>query len=175
MINRETWKKVRLGDICTIKTGKKPAKAAVDGGKYPFFTANTSKNVFTDEYSYDTEALLIAKDGEYAGHTRYCKGKFEVSNHSFVLTEFKDNINVMYIYQFTKHNSEMLHSIATGAAIPGISMQALKDVLILLPSLDEQLKIANTLSTLDSLIEVKGGGGAEHYEYESSVNVGHLL
>lgn len=149
---REEWKTVKLGNICTIKTGKKPAGAAVENGEYPFFTANTSKNVYIDTYSYDTEAILVAKDGEYAGHTRYCNGKFDVSNHSFVLTDFK-GIDVMYLYQFTRHSSEMMHSIATGAAIPGISMSALKDVNVLLPPLAEQKKIAKLLSEYDALIE----------------------
>lgn len=56
----------------------------------------------TDTYSYDTEAVLMSKDGEYAGFVRYYNGKFNVSNQSFVLTDFK-GVDVKYIKYYLQN------------------------------------------------------------------------
>ena len=145
------WVTSKLGDLCTIKTGKLAAKAAVENGNYPFFTANTSKNCMTDTYSYDTEAVLMSKDGEYAGFVRYYNGKFNVSNHSFVLTDFK-GVDVKYIKYYLQNIYKQIRLIASGGAIPGISMTAIQSLNVAYPQdIEEQKKIANILSDLDEL------------------------
>lgn len=145
------WVTSKLGDLCTIKTGKLAAKAAVENGNYPFFTANTSKNCMTDTYSYDTEAVLMSKDGEYAGFVRYYNGKFNVSNQSFVLTDFK-GVDVKYIKYYLQNIYKQIRLIASGGAIPGISMTAIQSLNVAYPQdIEEQKKIANILSDLDEL------------------------
>ncbi|MCE2695731.1 MAG: hypothetical protein LW645_15935 [Verrucomicrobiaceae bacterium] len=48
-----------LGDLVNIKTGKLDANAAVEGGKFPFFTC--SRDIFAiDTYTFDCEAILLA-------------------------------------------------------------------------------------------------------------------
>ena len=54
---------VRLGDYVNIKTGKLDANAATNDGLYPFFTC--SKEISRiDKYSYDTECVLVAGNGD---------------------------------------------------------------------------------------------------------------
>ena len=55
----EHAEKAMLGDLVNIKTGKLDANAAVEGGKFPFFTC--SKDIFAiDTYAFDCEAILLA-------------------------------------------------------------------------------------------------------------------
>lgn len=105
----------------------------------------------TDTYSYDTEAVLMSKDGEYAGFVRYYNGKFNVSNHSFVLTDFK-GVDVKYIKYYLQNIYKQIRLIASGGAIPGISMTAIQSLNVAYPQdIEEQKKIANILSDLDEL------------------------
>lgn len=82
-----TWQTKRLGDLCDIKTGKKDVNEGNPDGKYPFFTC-AREHTYSDEYSFDTEALLVAGNGD-VGHVSYYKGKFEAYQRTYVLSGFK--------------------------------------------------------------------------------------
>ena len=83
---KNNWKKIKLGEICKIKTGKLDVNAMVDGGEYPFFTC--AKTVYTiDSYSFDCEALLIAGNGDI-GDIKYYNGKFDAYQRTYVLFDF---------------------------------------------------------------------------------------
>ena len=73
------WKVQNLGELCCIKTGKKDVNQGNPNGAYPFFTC-ASKHTFSDTFSFDTEALLIAGNGD-VGNVSYFKGKFEAYQH----------------------------------------------------------------------------------------------
>ena len=147
------WVTVKLGDIFKIRTGKLPAKAAVDNGGYPFFTASSNKDFTTDTYAFDGEHILVAKDGEYAGFTRYFNGKFNASNHCYVLDNIS-NIDTMYVYHYMKCIADRINDLAHGGAIPGLNTGAISSIEILAPStINEQQRIASVLSTFNSLVE----------------------
>ena len=82
-----TWTKQKLEDYVTFKTGKLNSNAAVENGKYPFFTC-AREHTFSDSYSFDTEAILIAGNGD-VGAVNYYKGKFEAYQRTYVLSNFK--------------------------------------------------------------------------------------
>lgn len=93
----------------------------------------------------------MSKDGEYARFVRYYNGKFNVSNHSFVLIDFK-GIDVKYVKYYLQNMYKQIRLIASGGAIPGISMTAVSSFEINYPeSVEEQKKIAQILSDLDEL------------------------
>jgi hypothetical protein len=56
------WTVQPLGKICRIRTGKKDVNEGNPTGRYPFFTC--SKDIhYSDGYSFDTEAILVAGNG----------------------------------------------------------------------------------------------------------------
>ena len=57
--NLKNFEEYKLGDLCNITTGKLDANAMVENGKYRFYTC-AKEYSFIDEYSFDTEALLIS-------------------------------------------------------------------------------------------------------------------
>ena len=70
------WKKVKLGDCTTIKTGKLDSNAAVDNGLYPFFTCDPN-TLRINEWAYDTESILLAGNNASGNYTaKYYNGKF---------------------------------------------------------------------------------------------------
>ena len=62
-----------LNTLCKIQTGKRDANHGNPLGKYHFFTCSRDIS-FIDNYSFDTEALLVAGNGE-VGAVKYFKGK----------------------------------------------------------------------------------------------------
>ena len=76
------WEMERLGDVCHITTGKKDVNEGNPSGRYPFFTCART-NTFSDSYSFEGEAILIAGNGE-VGNLNYCNGRFEAYQRTYV-------------------------------------------------------------------------------------------
>ena len=141
-----TWKKVRLAEIIKIKTGKKDVNEGNPKGKYPFFTC-AKENTFSDEFSFDCEAILIAGNG-VVGQTSYYKGKFEAYQRTYVLTGFK-NIYPKYLLLILENNLiQNLSSKVLGNTIPYIKKSMLENFELVLPSLIEQKKILKKMNSL---------------------------
>ena len=147
---RGEWKKKTLSNICQIKTGKKDVNEGCENGKYPFFTC-AKQHTFSENYSYDCEAILIAGNGE-VGKTHYYNGKFEAYQRTYILSDFT-NISVFFLLHFIEFflpldiSKEKQHG-----AMPYIKLGTLKDFSVLTPPLPEQQAIAAVLSTADEEI-----------------------
>lgn len=151
MKKNRKWESIPLGKICLIRTGKKDANEGNPMGEFPFFTCSKI-NTFSDTYSFDTEAILIAGNGEVGNLHKY-KGKFEAYQRTYVLDGFSLNINYIYQYVSAFLKNELKKSYI-GSTIPFIKLSDLKNFLICYPVLtDEQAKIAEILETLDLAIE----------------------
>ncbi len=147
------WKERSLGDISNITTGKLDANAMKVNGQYRFYTC--AKNYFQiDKYAFDTEALLISGNGANVGYIHYYKGKFNAYQRTYVLDNFTSNI--IYIKYFLEtFLSFRIDKQKNEGNTPYIVLSALKDMIIKLPSIPEQQKIAFFLSSLDDQIQLK--------------------
>src|SRR3990167_10354979 len=100
---KTNWQTKKLGDLCDIRTGKKDVNQGNPDGQYPFFTC-AREHTFSDVYSFDTEALLIAGNGD-VGHVGYYNGKFEAYQRTYVLSGFRGVLPrylFMYLSGFLK-------------------------------------------------------------------------
>jgi type I restriction enzyme S subunit len=145
------WEEKKLGDLAKITTGKLDANAMVQDGKYRFYTC--AKDYFRiDKYAFDTEALLISGNGANVGYIHYYKGKFNAYQRTYVLDRIKENIIYLKFY-LDNFLYERIHTEKKEGNTPYIVMSTLSEMEILLPSLPEQQKIANFLSSIDAKIE----------------------
>ncbi len=143
----QAWQRVRLGDICEITTGSLDANEMVHYGKYRFYTC-AKEYYFIDKYAFDTEAILISGNGAYIGYVHYYKGKFNAYQRTYVLDNFSEHI-IFVKYFLTMFLQSHIQTNRNEGNTPYIVIATLKDFEILLPPLDEQIAIANILSTLD--------------------------
>lgn len=146
------WKKVKLGELCKIKTGKLDANAMVDNGKYPFFTC-AKQNYFINDYAFDTEAILISGNGANVGYVHYYKGKFNAYQRTYVLDNFTEE--VFYLKHFLDNNlSIRIDKEKNQGNTPYIVLSTLTQMKILLPPLEEQKAIAEILTTADKELKL---------------------
>ena len=145
------WTTVYLGENCRIRTGKKDVNEGSPKGQYPFFTCSRDVSA-SDEYSFDTEAILIAGNGD-VGNLHYYNGKFEAYQRTYVLDNFE--INSHYVYQYLLGNIlSALEKEKVGTSIPYIKLGHLTNFPIFLPkSTKLQNKIAGILLVIDQEIE----------------------
>jgi len=145
------WDFVDLGDVCEIKTGKKDVNQGNPNGKYPFFTC-AKKHTFSDEFSFDTEALLIAGNGD-VGSVQYCRGKFEAYQRTYVLFDFK-KITAKYLFFVLEATlKKIISKQKLGNTMPYIKLGMLKGFKIPLPPLEVQERIVAKLDSYQKIID----------------------
>ena len=142
-------------DIVTFKTGKLDSNAAVENGKYPFFTcAQTTYAI--DHYAYNTECVLLAGNNA-AGifPLKYYKGKFNAYQRTYIIEpKDKNELDIKYFYYALRPYLKNFEQSATGATTKFLTLQILNSLEFSLPSFSEQQKIAAILSAYDDLIEI---------------------
>lgn len=144
------WEEKRLGEVARIRTGEKDVNEGNPHGIYPFFTC-AKQHTYSDSYSFNSDAILIAGNGE-VGHCMKYSGKFEAYQRTYVLTDFATLFDYLFVYMSTKFTEHVVTQKQMGA-MPYIKLSALKDFPISFPHPDEQRKIADFLSALDRKIE----------------------
>lgn len=153
---RGGWRKVKLSKLCSIKTGKKDVNEGNPSGSFPFFTC-ANEHTYSDSYSYDCEALLIAGNG-MLGKTHYYNGKFEAYQRTYILSQFSDILRVPYLHQYILFwLARDIEREKQHGAMPYIKLGLLQDFTVLMPTIEEQQKIAVVLTTADQEIETLQG------------------
>jgi type I restriction enzyme M protein len=145
------WKVVRVEEICLITTGKKDVNQGNPSGQHPFFTC-ARQHTYSDEYSFDTEALLIAGNGE-VGAVKYYKGKFEAYQRTYVLHEFREDAIAKYCYAYLdmalRPHVDLLKQ---GNTMPYIKRGMIADFEIPLPDLETQRTIVAEIEAEQALV-----------------------
>lgn len=123
-------------------------------GEYPYYGAQGVID-YVAEYRCDGEYLLIAEDGENLSSRKepiaqIAKGKFWVNNHAHIV---KNNSKSDLRYICYLLNNSDITGYVTGAAQPKLSQANLNKIVVNVPSLEVQHRIASILSAYDSLIE----------------------
>ncbi|RPJ32185.1 MAG: restriction endonuclease subunit S [Verrucomicrobiaceae bacterium] len=143
--------KAMLGDLVNIKTGKLDANAAVEGGKFPFFTC--SRDIFAiDTYAFDCEAILLAGNNAVGDfNVKHYKGKFNAYQRTYVITvNEKNRVLYRFLYFQMLKSLKKFKAQSVGAGTKFLKLGMIKDLEIELPSLTEQQRM---VSTMDSVRE----------------------
>ena len=137
------WQTKTLGELCRIRTGKKDVNQGNPEGEYPFFTC-AAEHTYSDSFSFDTEALLIAGNGD-VGKVSYYKGKFEAYQRTYVVSDFKD-VQSRYLYLILDGKlKDTVSQQKLGNTMPYIKVGMLTDFPVPLPPLPEQQRIVGIL------------------------------
>ena len=139
------WRWERFGNLCRIRTGKKNVNSGSPNGKYPFFTCAT-KHTFSDEYSFDTDALLIAGNGN-VGEVQHYRGKFEAYQRTYVVDDFQHTFPEYAFYALKNGLKEFVSRQKLGNTMPYIKLGMLQSFRIALPPHAEQKRLVSALNS----------------------------
>ena len=136
-----------VDSICTIfdRLRKPISKSNRKAGIYPYYGASCIQDYVAD-YLFDGRYLLIGEDGakwESGDETAYIvEGKFWVNNHAHILKVNEDIVDSYVKYYFTFLD---LTEYVTGAIIPKLTQETLRNITIPIPSFSEQQRIVDVL------------------------------
>lgn len=172
------WRKVKLGDICSIKSGKRLPKGA-DFSLYPtdykYIRARDIKNgSINDEnlayisqdvqeriakYIVNTNDVVVTIVGASVGDVAFVSPKFDginLTENAVRLTDFDEHINPQYIFYLlnTKEFFDLMQRVAGGAAQPKLGIYKIEAITVEVPSISIQNHIVRVLSRYDALIEI---------------------
>lgn len=77
-----------------------------------------------------------------------------VTNQTFIGLVPNDNLNYVFLYHFMTTQKKKLKKLSTGTTIGYLSREEFEKLSIKIPSIPEQLKIAELFNTLDEKIEI---------------------
>ena len=144
--------KIKLKELINIRTGKLDANASSENGKYPFFTCS-KKTLKINTYSYDCECVLLAGNGDL--NVKYYNGKFDAYQRTYILECKNDIISTKYLYYFMKKYLKILRNQSVGGVIKYIKLANITEAIIPIYSKEEQEKIANNISKVEEVLNIK--------------------
>ena len=128
------WRFHTLSEYLPVITGKKDVNTTCDGGKYPFFSCSQDC-LWTNEYSFNTDAILVAGNGDF--NVKYYSGMFEAYQRTYVLVPKKNHL-VGWLYYVVKRNLPKAVTAARGSVISFITKGILEEITFAVPD-DQEL------------------------------------
>lgn len=150
----ESWEVVPLGELVNFVTGKLNSNAAVEDGKYPFFTC--SKETFwIDQYAFDTEAILLSGNNAQAIYSvKHFEGKFNAYQRTYVITiKNIDRISYRFLAQMLSRSLERLRTISIGSSTKYLTLGLLTNLRVAIPPHGDGLAIGEWLNTVDEKLK----------------------
>ncbi len=151
--NYPNWEKKKIGLICSISTGKSNTQDKIDNGKYPFYVRSATIER-SSKYLYDEEATLTVGDGVGTGKVfHYVNGKYDLHQRCYRMFNFKNTHAKYFYYFFSSHFYNRVKRMSAKNSVDSVRMNMISDMIIDLPCLEEQTKIADFLSAFDRKLD----------------------
>lgn len=147
----EEWEEVRLKEIAQKKSSNLTANSISElQGNYNVYGA-TGFLQKVDFYNEEERYISIVKDGAGVGRVLLCEGKSSVLG-TLDIIRAKNNTDLYFLYLILSQINFKKYII--GSTIPHIYFKDYKLEKILIPSIQEQKKIADMLSAKDKEIDI---------------------
>jgi type I restriction enzyme S subunit len=146
------WDKIRLRYLCDITTGNKDTVNKEDDGKYPFFVRSKTIERISS-YSYDGEAILTAGDGDICKIWHHVNEKFDFHQRVYMLHNFKRVYCRFLFYYISENFYYDVFKLSAKNTVDSLRLPMFHNFPVLVPPLEEQIKIANYLDNQTLIIE----------------------
>ncbi|MFR9301911.1 MAG: restriction endonuclease subunit S [Fenollaria massiliensis] len=135
------WKK--LGDVCEFKRGKSITKKNVKEGNIPVIAGGQKPAYYHSEFNRSGQTITVAGSGAYAGFLGFWEEPIFLSDAFSI--ETCDLLNKKYLYYYLLNMQDKIYDLKKGSGIPHVYGEDMARLMIAIPSLEIQEKIAKTL------------------------------
>ena len=162
----KSWCWTTLGEVFTLQAGKNITAKGISDKQdttYPFpcYGGNGLRG-YVSSYNRTGRFPLIGRQGALCGNINVADGLFYATEHAVVVESYC-NIDVDWaVYALIYLN---LNQYATSTAQPGLSVATINEVLLPVPPIEEQKRIANEIEKWFDLIKEIESGKVELKSY----------
>jgi type I restriction enzyme S subunit len=171
------WKVTKVNKLFDLYKGTTPSTKIKEywNGTIPFVTPTditkindsnemyiqTTENYITEEGLKSKKLKLVPKGSllftsrATIGYLAINKTEVAINQGIISLTSKDANIDITFFYYFLQKLRSLFENLAGGSTYKEISMSTFSNVSVPLPSLSEQQKIAQVLSTIDKKLEIE--------------------
>lgn len=151
-----SWKKVKLGEVCSIEKGAIGIQKAIPG-EFPLVVTGEQRKSH-NEYQFDCEAVIVPLvSGTGHGHAsikriHYQTGKFALGNIlCAIIPKNKKELNAEYLFRFLDLNKENeLVARMKGMANVTLPIKEIAQIEIPIPPIEEQFEFVENYFSLES-------------------------
>lgn len=148
MFGNKDYPRMKWNNVFNTTTGKLDSNAAVDNGKYPFFTCS-KEPLKIDSYAFDQTALLLAGNnaaGKY--DVKYYQGKFNAYQRTYVLS-LKHNWSYKLFQYQLEDKLLYLQTKSLGGLTKYLTLKILGELDFIVPPLALQNEFATFVERVD--------------------------
>lgn len=164
--NFPAWEEKKLGDVCETYSGGTPKSGTAEyyGGEIPFIrsgeiSSNKTELFLTEKGMENSSAKMVSKGdilyALYGANSGLCSiSKIDGAINQAILC-IKTNENKRFLCNYLQYQREYFYSTYLQGGQGNLSGKLVESFIIPLPCIVEQQKIADCLSSLDSLIQTQ--------------------
>ncbi|EHL16065.1 hypothetical protein HMPREF9629_01490 [Peptoanaerobacter stomatis] len=142
------WVEYKLSDFLPVITGKKNANVSSSIGTYPFFSCSQDIT-WTDEYSFEGNAILVAGNGDF--NVKFYNGKFEAYQRTYVLIPHNPRFSAWLFYA-VKYNLNKITAAARGSVIKFITKGNLEGFSFYAPLNLDDFDVIDQFTAINNII-----------------------
>lgn len=160
------WEEKKLGDVCETYSGGTPKSGTAEyyGGEIPFIRSgeipsNKTELFLTEKGMENSSAKMVSKGdilyALYGANSGLCSiSKIDGAINQAILC-IKTNENKRFLCNYLQYQREYFYSTYLQGGQGNLSGKLVESFIIPLPCIVEQQKIADCLSSIDSLIQTQ--------------------
>ncbi|MFQ9908415.1 MAG: restriction endonuclease subunit S [Acutalibacter sp.] len=139
-----------LGEVSILFRGEYITKKRTRAGNIPVILGGQEPAYYIDKANHDGEIVVVARSGASAGFVSYWNQSIYVTD-GFGYEGKKELTIARYLYYVLKNLESTLNSMKRGAGVPHVSGEALSQIMLPIPSIQEQRRIVSILDRFDAL------------------------
>ena len=145
--NNPEWRKVKLGEICTIKKGNQLNKLQmIQTGKYPALNGGIGPSGNTDKWNTSANTVTISEGGNSCGYVNLMTKKFWAGGHCYTLVDLENEVDIGFLYYTLKERELLIMNLRVGSGLPNIQKGDIEKLSLTLPPPLKQKQTARILN-----------------------------
>lgn len=147
----KSWEVVKLEELIKLKSGDGLSKSEMIEGNYPVYGGN-GITFYHGKFNYDESKLIIGRVGAKCGCIHRTEKYSWITDNALIIDKSLKEHDTFFIEYILKKID--LNQYANKNAQPVISGGKIYPLVIPFPPIQEQIKIASILSSVDEKLEV---------------------
>ena len=149
-IDRKSWKRVRLGEVCKLCRGVRVVRSQLSQGRYLVYQNSLIPLGHYDKCNAPANTTFVIAAGS-AGEIGYCDEPFWAADDCFVLLP-NENVVSKFLYYSLATQHQHISGLVRRGSVPRLARDIVGNLVLRLPDMAEQDKIIGALTSIDTHI-----------------------